>query len=61
MLITRKYMKEKSSCLDVWCFVFNRLKSGFFRVDFGSLLIHDSPPATEQQIALIGALPSPSL
>jgi hypothetical protein len=44
VLITRKYMKEKGRCLDAWCSVFNRLKSGFSRVDFGPLLIHDSWP-----------------
>jgi hypothetical protein len=44
VLITRKYMKEKGSCLDAWCSVFNRLKSGFSRVDSGPLLIHDSWP-----------------
>ena len=44
MWITRKYMKEKSSCLGALCSVFNRLKSGFSRVDFGPLFIHDSWP-----------------
>jgi hypothetical protein len=61
MWITRKYMKEKSGCLGALCSVFNRLKSGFSRVDFGSLLIHDSPLVTGRHIALLGASHGPPI
>ena len=33
-------------CLEQWCLYVHRLKSGFSRVDFGPLFIHDSWPPT---------------
>ena len=44
MWITREYMKKKSVYLSALYSVFNRLKSGFSRVDFGSLLIDNFCP-----------------
>ena len=32
--------KEEGCCLEQWCLYLHRLKSGFSRVDFGSLFIH---------------------
>ena len=37
-------MKKKDSCLGAWYFVFNQLKSGFSREDFGYLVIDNSCP-----------------
>ena len=33
-------------CLEQWCLYVHRLKSGFSRVDFDLLFIHDSWPPT---------------
>ena len=38
--------EEEGCCLDQWCLYVHRLKSGFSRVDFGPLFIHDSWPPT---------------
>ena len=33
-------------CLEQWCLYVHRLKSGFSRVDFGPLFMHNSWPPT---------------
>ena len=38
--------EEEGCCLEQWCLYVHRLKSGFSRVDFGPLFIHDSWPPT---------------
>jgi hypothetical protein len=38
--------EEEGCCLEQWCLYVYRLKSGFSRVDFGPLFIHDSWPPT---------------
>jgi hypothetical protein len=36
--------EEEGCCLEQWCLYIHRLKSGFSRVDFGPLFIHNSWP-----------------
>ena len=36
--------EEEGCCLEQWCLYVHRLKSGFSRVDFGPLFIHDFWP-----------------
>jgi len=38
--------EEEGYCLEQWCLYVHRLKSGFSRVNFGSLFIHDFWPPT---------------
>jgi hypothetical protein len=38
--------EEEGCCLEQWYLYVHRLKSGFSRVDFGPLFIHDSWPPT---------------
>ena len=38
--------EEEGCCLEQWCLYVHQLKSGFSRVDFGFLFIHDSWPPT---------------
>ena len=36
--------EEEGCCLEQWCPYVHQLKSGFSRVDFGPLFIHNSWP-----------------
>ena len=38
--------EEEGCCLEQWCLYVHQLKSGFSRVNFGPLFIHDSWPPT---------------